>query len=414
MRRWQPPRLPRSVWLLESGGFVDSFGTGLVFPFIVLYLHDVRHVSVATAGFFVAVRGASGFGLAPIGGLLADRLGARAVAVGSMALAAAGWFALAHVTEAWQAFVVAVVIGAGNAGFWPAYSAVLADLAPPDVRHAAFSVSNLLRNAGIGLGAAVGGLVANTAHPSTYVDLLTVNAITFVAYAFIAIALPRGRAQVASGDKVESRAGYRQVLADRALLALVAVNAGFIATFTAANSFVAPYLHDHAGVSERGIGLAWAINTGAIVVLQLPIAHVMGRWRYMVGLGIAGGVWALSLCLIAATGALLAGSVAVLAVGAAFILYAVSDCLLTPTQGAIIAGLAPENLRGRYMAVSAMSWEVGGFVGPAAAGLMYGVAATGMWFVFALVALLTGVAALGAERLLPEAARRSAAEVSTA
>jgi MFS family permease len=401
-------RLPRSIWLLESGGFVENFGTGLVFPFVVLYLHDVRHFSVATAGFFIALRGASGLGLAPLGGILADRLGARSVAVGSLLVAAAGWVALAEVSHPWQAYAVAILIGASNAGFWPAYSALLAELTPPELRHSAYNISNLLRNAGIGLGAVVGGLVASTAHPHTYTDLLLLNAGSFVVYALIALALPRGRVSQEGVTEEQPKAGYRRVLSDRGLLAIVTINASFIATFTAANYFVAPFLHDHAGVSERGIGIAWAINTAAIVALQLPIAGLMARRRYMVGLATAAGIWALSLLIIAAAGATLNGTVAVAAVSGAFLLYAVCDCLLTPSQGAIVAQLAPEHLRGRYMAVSSMSWEVGAFVGPAAAGLIYAAAPTAMWPIFAAFACLTGIAALGAERLLPKTAQQPA------
>lgn len=400
-------QLPRSVWLLESGGFIDNFGTGLVFPFVLLYLHDVRHLSVVTAGLFVAVRGAAGLVLAPLGGALADRVGSRVVAIASMLLAAAGWLLLAGVDRAWEAYLVAVTLGAANAGFWPAYSALLADLATSSYRHAAYSVSNLLRNAGIGLGAVVGGLIADTTHPNTYKLLLVANAATFVAYALVASALPRGQAAAAESDPGTS-SGYHAALRDRGLLAVVTINAVLVATFTAANYFVAPYLHDHAGVSERGIGLAWAVNTGAIVALQLPIASFMSQRRYMAGLAAAGVLWALSLTAIAFAGWTLIGDTAVACLIAAFVLYAACDCLLTPTQGAIVADLAPDRVRGRYMAVSSMSWEVGAFVGPAIAGVLYAVQPTTMWLLFAVVAALTGVCALIAEQLLPERARRPA------
>ena len=36
------PRLPRTVWLVQCGGVVNSFGNGMAFPFIVIYLHNVR------------------------------------------------------------------------------------------------------------------------------------------------------------------------------------------------------------------------------------------------------------------------------------------------------------------------------------------------------------------------------------
>jgi MFS family permease len=409
VRSW-PLNLPRSVWVLEAGGFLDNFGTGLVFPFLVLYLHDVRGLSFQTAGLFIAVRGAVGFLLAVPAGVLVDRLGARTVAVGSLVIAALSWLALTRVSTPLEAYAVAGLIGASNGGFWPAYSTLLAGLAPEDKVHDAFSIANLMRNAAIGLGAVIGGLVASTAHPQSYTLLFVINALSFTGYAVVAAALPAAK-RVATHARPAVADRYRDVIGDRGLLAVVAVNASFIATFTAANSFVAPYLHDHAGVSEAGIGLAWAINTAAIVLLQLPVARLMRGRRYMAGIAVGAVLWATSLLIIAAAGVATVGEAAVAMVSLAFVLYAATDCLLTPTQGAMVAQLAPDYLRGRYMAVSSMSWEVGAFVGPAVAGVLYAARPTAMWLVFAGLAAITAVASLLGERLLPPNARRPAVAV---
>ena len=51
------PHLPRSVWLVQVGGVVNSLGNGIVLPFIVIYLHNVRGISFAEAGFALAFGG---------------------------------------------------------------------------------------------------------------------------------------------------------------------------------------------------------------------------------------------------------------------------------------------------------------------------------------------------------------------
>src|SRR5256885_5088271 len=53
------PHLPRQVWLVQAGGVVNSLGNGIVFPFAVIYLHNVRGVSFAQAGFALAIGGAA-------------------------------------------------------------------------------------------------------------------------------------------------------------------------------------------------------------------------------------------------------------------------------------------------------------------------------------------------------------------
>ena len=44
------PQLPREVWLLQLGGVMNSFGNGLVLPFLVIYLQDVRGFGLGVSG----------------------------------------------------------------------------------------------------------------------------------------------------------------------------------------------------------------------------------------------------------------------------------------------------------------------------------------------------------------------------
>ena len=57
------PNLPRQVWLVQAGGVVNSLGNGIVLPFVVIYLHNVRGISFAEAGLALAFGGVAGAGL---------------------------------------------------------------------------------------------------------------------------------------------------------------------------------------------------------------------------------------------------------------------------------------------------------------------------------------------------------------
>jgi hypothetical protein len=41
------PRLPRDVWILQAGGLANMFGNGVVGPFLIIYLHNVRGIWVS-------------------------------------------------------------------------------------------------------------------------------------------------------------------------------------------------------------------------------------------------------------------------------------------------------------------------------------------------------------------------------
>ena len=44
------PRLPRPVYVLELGALVNAFGNGVVLPFLLIYLHNVRGIPFGLAG----------------------------------------------------------------------------------------------------------------------------------------------------------------------------------------------------------------------------------------------------------------------------------------------------------------------------------------------------------------------------
>ena len=73
--------LPRPVLVLQGGDALNYFGTGLLLPFEIIYLHAVRGFSTATAGLVLAtVMGAAAVVLFPSGALL-DRFSAKRILI---------------------------------------------------------------------------------------------------------------------------------------------------------------------------------------------------------------------------------------------------------------------------------------------------------------------------------------------
>ena len=55
---------------------MNSFGNGIVLPFLVIYLHDVRGFGLGISGLVVAVSAAAQLTAGLVAGPLVDRLGA--------------------------------------------------------------------------------------------------------------------------------------------------------------------------------------------------------------------------------------------------------------------------------------------------------------------------------------------------
>jgi len=393
------PRLPRSVQTLQAGGLANAFGNGLAIPFLFIYLHNVRGIGLGTAGLIVGTNAAVGLVTGPLSGMLIDRIGGRRMLAVSLVLMAIGYGSYPFVQVAWQGFLASAVAGAGNGGFWPSQSSLIAGLTPPDRRHVAFATQRVMMNLGIGLGGLTGGLVAQTSRPGTFTVLFLADAATFLVFvgALRFVPEPR-RAARESGVRAGT---YRDVLRNRIFVAVLALNFVFIAAGMAQLETFPVFAKNEAGLSERGIGAIWFVNTVVIVLAQLPIARALEGTRRMLTLLLLGVVWAAAWLLVPLTGGVLSGTAAFATLTLALAVFAVGECLHGTVQAPLVADLADHRLIGRYMAMSAFSWGLGFTVGPAVGGFLLAWEPLALWPLAAAVCLGAGGAALLLERSLP-------------
>jgi MFS family permease len=66
------PRLSRDLWTLLSGSFASAFGNGVVLPFLLSYLHNVRRIPLGPAGLVLAAVALAAIVAGPVGGLVAS------------------------------------------------------------------------------------------------------------------------------------------------------------------------------------------------------------------------------------------------------------------------------------------------------------------------------------------------------
>src|SRR3954447_16407061 len=398
------PQLPREVWLLQLGGVMNSFGNGMILPFLVIYLHDVRGFRLVVAGLVVAVSAAAQLTAGLVAGPLVDRLGPRPVLGAGLVMQSIGFGLFPLVRSPWHAFALIAIEGAGSAGFWPSQSTLIARLTPPARRHAAYAQQRVTMNLGIGLGGLAGGLIASVAHPASFTLLFVVDAATFLAYVGV-LALVHDPGVV--GDELaEEPASYRAVLRDRLFVRLWTLNFLFVAAGYSLINLVPPFARDHAGLSERQIGIVFFVNTSVIVVAQLPISRAIEGHRRLRALALMPLMWAVAWLMVDAGGYWLAGTSAFLVIVAALALFGIGECFHGPAHQALVAEIAPDHLRGRYFAVHSLSWGLAGTVGPAAGGFLLAAAPFSLWAIAAGVCVGAAFGSLKSESLVPDRFRR--------
>ena len=357
-------------WLLSTVA-IQTLGRGLTLPFTIIYLHEVRGFDLGLSGALMGLIAISGFAVTGPGGSLTDRYGARVMLLAGLTSMIIGNALLAFATSPAVAAVALVLIGLNFGISWPAFNALIAAVVSGDLRQQYFGVNFALVNLGIGVGGIVGGLYVDVTRPSTFTAIFLADA----AFCLIPVALLLGPLRHLHGraERPEDDTGgtYRAILRQPAVRWLTGLT--FLAVFVGYGQFEAGfpgYARQVAEVSTRTVGIAFAVNTAVIVLLQfLVLSRISGhrRTRVMVVMAL---VWASAWVLLGAAG-LVPGSIVAAAGMLIFMgVFAFGETLLQPTVPAISNDLAADHTRGRYNAINAAAFQGGAILGPVVAGVL--------------------------------------------
>jgi MFS family permease len=392
------PQLSRDVWILQAGGLANMFGNGVIGPFLIIYLHNVRGISLGIAGLVVASNSAAGLVSGFVGGALSDRLGPRRVLSGSLMLMAVAFALFPLIREPWEAFGLNALVGLGSGSFWPSQSTLLSSLTPRERRHSAFAQQRMTMNLGIALGGLVAGAIARTDRPGTFTFLFLLNAVTFVVFVGVLRLVPAPRYVEAHHEPGR----YAEVLRDGVFLRFIVLNVVFIGAGIAVMSeLLPPFAKNTAHVSEPAIGVLWFVFSGAVALGQLPIVKLVEGKRRMRGLALMGLIWAGTFLAVLAGGGWLTGTQAAIVFGVAVAVFALGECLHGAIYAPLVVDLAQPRLLGRYMAFSSSSWQIGWLVGPAAGGFVLQHEPLALWPGAAAICLAASAYALALERHIP-------------
>jgi MFS family permease len=367
--------LPREGRLMLSIVVLEFLGTGLVLPFNVVYLHEVRGFTLSDVGLLLALPPLMGLLVVGPGGSAIDRLGARRIQLGVLVLLVLGNLALAFATTRPVAALALALNGIAFGMSWPAWQSVVASVIPQPLRQRYFGVNFTLLNLGIGIGGVVGGFFVDVDHARTFQLVYLADAVSYLPALGLLLGPLRhvaGRVTVdASADLVPM--GYLAVFRSPAMATMTLLS--FVSSFVGysqLNAGMPAYARGVGEISTRGLGLAFGANTLVIVLLQLVVLQrIEGRRRTRV-IAVMSLVWAGSWLLLGFSGLVPGTLGATLLVAACASVFAFGETLLQPTIPALVNDLAPDHLRGRYNALSSGFFQLAAVIAPPISGLLIG------------------------------------------
>jgi MFS family permease len=389
---------PSQYWVLVTGTFIDRLGGALLFPFFTLYITRKFDVGMTQVGVIFAMFSLSSVVGGFFGGALTDRLGRKGMLLFGLITSALSSLLMGVVGTIEAFFFVTLFVGLLSNTGGPAQQAMVADLLPEEKRAQGFGILRVVVNLAVTIGPMIGGLLAARSYMWLFISDAVASLITAVIVYFV---LQESMAPREAGAETESlaktMAGYRDVLRDLAYVWFLAASVLMVLVYMQMNTTLSVYLRDVHGIPEQGFGYILSLNAAMVVLFQFPITRWVSKYRplmvmtagtvlYAIGFAMYGFVSAYVLFLVA---------MAIITIGEMFV---------SPVGQAIVARLAPEDMRGRYMAIFGFSWVIPMAIGPLLAGLvMDNFDPDWVWY----GAGILGFAAAGAYYLLELQVRRT-------
>ncbi len=392
------------VIVLQAGTAVNYFGTGLILPFEIIYLHEVRGFPTATAGLVLAaVMGTAAVVTLPAGALL-DRFRAKPILITGNLVSALG-YARSRIRR--PSLARLRLLGRRRRRLRNRGNRESSSESDPGHAGAARRLDRAPPSRGqfrLGAGATVAGfIVASADHLRTFQALYLFDAATFAVFALVVLmGIPNPRLANAASASGSGR-GFRAVARDRLLLALIAANVVLVMVGGAFFSNVlSPFATAHTPVGPGEIGVVFFINTFFIVVAQVPATRVVKRMRRTHALAATSALFAVGLLAVLLATLTRSTPAATTVLAGVAIVIAIGECAQFVVLGPLVAELAPPHLLGRYMSLYGLSFTAGVALGPAVGGTLLATSPDAVWWGGALTLALTAAGFLRLGHRIPD------------
>lgn len=384
---------------LAVAQLTNAIGDGAYYVCSVLYFTRIVGLTPTQVGLGLTTGWALGtFASVPLGHL-ADRRGPRGVAV-VLALATAAAVAGFAFVRSFPAFlIVACVYTVCQCGLVAARQALLAGVVDAAGRTKARAYMQSTANAGIAIGAAVGGIALQFDTKAAYLTAFGLDVVTFLAATLVLRTLPHvpGVARVRDGEPA------LVVLRDRPYALLTGLNSVLMLYMPLLSVVLPLWVVGHTGAPRWMVSALMVINTVSVVLFQVTLANRVHDLTSAVRMVRVAGVFLLAACVVFAfSSGDQAAWVAAVVLAAGAVLQVAGEMMLASGYWEISFGLAVEGKQGQYQGFFSSGIAVARMLGPLLLTALVIDGGTTGWLVlgglFLLAAFATGPAVAWARR----------------
>jgi MFS family permease len=379
--------------LLSLAQLTSSIGDGAYIVCSVLYFTLIVGLSPAQIGFGLTLGWAVGAVAGVPLGHLADRRGPRGVAI-LLALVTASAVGTFLLVRTFLPFVISVIIYAcGQAGLAASRQALLAGLVEPQERTRVRAYLQAMANAGIAIGAALGGVALFLGTRQAFLWVFTVDSVCFLAAALVLSRLP------APATSVMQRGPQLAVLRDRPYAVITLLNTILMLYMPLLSLVVPLWIVQRTSAPHWMVSALLVLNTVSVVLFQVRIASRVSGLQSASRLLRLSGLVMLASCTVFAlssigTSAWAAGLILL----AAAALQVVGEMMQASGAWEISFGLAPADKQGQYQGFFGTGTAIARMLGPALLTTLIITWGTIGWVVLGLLFLTASLAMTPAVR----------------
>jgi MFS family permease len=385
---------PRAFWIFALTVFIDRLGCALLYPFYALYLTQKFNIGMTDVGKLFALFSLSGFIGSALGGAMTDRMGRRGVLIFSLIASSASAVLLGLANSIAMFAFLSITVGIMASVGHPAHNAIVADVLPPEKRAQGYGIIRVIFNLSVVIGPVIGGFLAS----QNYLLIFIADAIiSLICAVIIFAAMPETKPEAHPNAKPETVAqtfgGYGKVFRDAAFMAFMFVTTLQVIVYMNMNTTLGVFLRDEHSIPTSGYGWILSLNAAMVVLFQIWLTRRMEGYKPMIMMALGSAFYAVGFAMYGFTSTYFMFIIAM-------VIITIGEMIVSPVAQSIVADFAPEEMRGRYMAVSGFSWAIPFAVGPYLAGLiMDGPRPYMLWYAAGFVGLLSTLAFLALYRM---------------
>ena len=390
-----PKKYKPQIWLLFWGTLFSSTASGLIWPFLTIYIREQLDIPLTTITLLFTFQSITGFIATTLVSPVMDRLGRKWPMVLALVTSSLTMLAMSRASTLWHWALLLPLFSVQHTVLRIGNYSMIADMVQPERRSEVYALLRMGDNVGIAAGPALGGFLITVAYElSFYLAAAVQMVIAGLIARMISETLSKS---LTDEEKVITTPGYGPLLRDHAFM----ITWALYILVQIANAMVfmllGLYLKENFGIPENRYGFIIGVNAIMVVLLQFTITRVSDRYPALHMIALGALLYAVAMLVFGVAG----GFVVFLA---GMVIMTLGELLIVPTATALVANIAPPDMRARYMGTFSLSFRIGAGIGPVIGGVLSdSIAPSATWYGGMVACVLAAVGFwVLREKLTPE------------